>query len=327
MGPSVVERVKYELREFFLLEGTTQRLASRSPQDQESIRALHDAALRRLRAAQALRGPDLTPAAMSLYQQAGLLLAQASLVSSGGATDAALLGPDVAFNKLDEALAKEKSAPPAEFVDSKPFLLSSDLLQLDRLPTEEAEGVVAKLDASTRWLAGRVDPRSPRELRLTSMARIAAAVLVALMLLAFLGRKIFAPKNLALHRPATSSSVALSTSPEGAVDGSKNGRFGFHSGEEDSPWWTVDLGEPIELTEIRVYGRGDCCFDQSVPLALELSTDGTSYHEFNRRSEGLSESDPWVIKMGDVARFVRLRSTRRTYLVLSEVEVNGQRSK
>jgi len=44
----------------------------------------------------------------------------------------------------------------------------------------------------------------------------------------------------------------------GAVDGVKEGTYGFHTGHEPNPWWQVDLGpEPIGICKIVVYNRLD----------------------------------------------------------------------
>lgn len=43
----------------------------------------------------------------------------------------------------------------------------------------------------------------------------------------------------------------------GAVDGVKDGRYGFHCGYEPRPWWEVDLEEPVEVARIVVYNRLD----------------------------------------------------------------------
>jgi hypothetical protein len=52
------------------------------------------------------------------------------------------------------------------------------------------------------------------------------------------------------------------------------------------------------------------------------------YTKVAGRTEPFSQSDPWVANTGAaVARFVWLRSERRAYLVLSEVEVYGKKVK
>jgi hypothetical protein len=79
------------------------------------------------------------------------------------------------------------------------------------------------------------------------------------------------------------------------------------------------------LERVEAYGRADCCFDQSVPLAFEVSLDGKKYRRISERTELFTQSNPWVIPgQGEIARFVRFRTLRKTYLVLAEVEVYGR---
>ncbi|WRH65034.1 MAG: FkbM family methyltransferase [Planktothrix sp. GU0601_MAG3] len=68
--------------------------------------------------------------------------------------------------------------------------------------------------------------------------------------------------NLALNQPAKQSSFSSWSKPndsQGAVNGFKDGEYGFHTDEEENPWWQVDLQENYALTEIRVYNRIDWC--------------------------------------------------------------------
>jgi hypothetical protein len=124
----------------------------------------------------------------------------------------------------------------------------------------------------------------------------------------------------------TSTFAALGD-PSAVVDGVKDGRFGFHSVEQDPAWLAIDLGGPCAIRRVKVYGRGDCCHDQSIPLALEASDDGVAYTVIAERSKPFSEEEPWIVRLRDPvrARFLRLRTERRTYLVLSEVEAFGSR--
>jgi hypothetical protein len=42
----------------------------------------------------------------------------------------------------------------------------------------------------------------------------------------------------------------------GAVDGIRDGRYGFHVGHQANPWWQVELGtEPKRISRIVVYNR------------------------------------------------------------------------
>jgi hypothetical protein len=143
-------------------------------------------------------------------------------------------------------------------------------------------------------------------------------------LLVWLVLRVTAPKNLARDKPAVASSYMFNTVAAGAVDGSKNGTYGYHSLIEDSPWLTIDLGRPHLIDRIKVFGRGDGYYDQSIPLALEVSDDGTTFQQIALRSDPFSEYDPWVVKPGAiVTRHLRLKTMRRSYLVIGEVEVNG----
>jgi hypothetical protein len=93
---------------------------------------------------------------------------------------------------------------------------------------------------------------------------------------------------------------------------------------EDSPWLSIDLGRAFAITRVKVFGRGDGYYDQSIPLALEVSDDGTTYQQIALRNDPFSEYDPWVVRPSAlVTRYLRLRTMRHSYLVLGEVEVNG----
>jgi hypothetical protein len=134
-----------------------------------------------------------------------------------------------------------------------------------------------------------------------------------------------AAPNLALHAGVSASSRAHGTAPEGAVDGVRYGQLGFQSKPQNDPWLVIDLGQPVAVKRIVTYGRGDCCFEQSLPLTLEVSQDGTTYAALATRSRPFSQYEPWSVRRTNlVARFVRLRVQRRAPLVVSEVEVYGQ---
>lgn len=72
-------------------------------------------------------------------------------------------------------------------------------------------------------------------------------------------------------------------------------------------------------------GRADCCYDQSVPLALEASNDGAHFRRVAVRWQPFSQSEPWLIEPPSLAaRFVRFHTLRDSVLVLSEVQVFGR---
>jgi hypothetical protein len=134
------------------------------------------------------------------------------------------------------------------------------------------------------------------------------------------------PQNVALHKLAVSDGALFDTKPAGAVNGRIYEKFGFHSEARDSPWLIVDLGRVYAIDGVRVYGRHDCCFDESVPMAVELSSDAATFNELAMRTEPFDQIDPWYIRPEQPAkaRFVRVRSLKKTFLVLAELEVYGK---
>jgi len=320
---SVIERI----RELFLLEQAERQIAALTDAQRKAMRAYNAAASRRLHVASDVRGPSQTPVALELYRQGGLFFARAFLVSRQEGLDAEALTPEATIRQLDEALEADGSSAPPEFARVKPLFLSSDPLELDRLPAAQAEQTAQELEVTTRWLSRLYDTRSPREFKITRIARVAAGVAGAVALLVIFFVWVFSPKNLARGKPALSSSTMFSTTPAGAVDGSKSGQYGFHSALEDSPWLSVDLGARYAIKTAKVFGRGDSYHDQSIPLAFEASDDGTTYRIIANRQEPFSADDPWIVTpAGLVTRYIRLRTLRRSYLVLGEVEVYGQKS-
>jgi len=135
--------------------------------------------------------------------------------------------------------------------------------------------------------------------------------------------------NIALGRPAKQSSYysqpARLEESQGAVDGKKDGRFGFHTQFEPNPWWQVDLGSVIPLTEIRIFNRLDCCSDRARTIQVLLSNDENNWTRVfanNGSTFGGNDGKPLVVPLsGYSARFVRLQLTETYYLHLDEVEI------
>ncbi len=328
MSPAVLASAREDLREFFLLEIAARRSAQFTAPQRQAVQAYCEAAKRRLGAARNLREPNDTPGGLLLYREALSCLARAVLVSEDAHIDAARLAPEVAWEHLERVLQDHGRTPPADIDFAGRAFSSVDPLAFDRLTPEEAASTVEALDRTARWLSSLVEPRSPELLRRTRTVRLASGTAIAVGLLATLVLSLFAPKNIALDKPVVASPPGYYTTAAGAVDGEQNGRFGFHSQELDSPFLTIDLEKRYIVKTIKVFGRGDCCFDQSIPLVVELSDDGVSFRRLAERTIPFSESDPWVVKAGGAStRFVRVRSEKRGVLVLSEVEVYGKREK
>ena len=134
--------------------------------------------------------------------------------------------------------------------------------------------------------------------------------------------------NLAIGKTASQSSRSIwskADDPQGAIDGRKDGSFGFHTDEEKGAWWQVDLGETSALREVRIFNRIDAARARSRTLQVLLSNDAAQWtvvHDQAGRTFGGIDGRPLrVLLNGAVARFIRLQLAERAFLHLDEVEV------
>lgn len=124
-------------------------------------------------------------------------------------------------------------------------------------------------------------------------------------------------------RPATTQGDAA-----GAVDGVKNGKWGFHTLEDKRPWWHVDLGKAQPLDRVVVFNRCDRgSAGRNAHIELALSADGKQWqvayqHKGKPAFGGVGYGKPLVVKLdGKTARFVRLQHPTKAWFHLDEVEV------
>jgi hypothetical protein len=136
----------------------------------------------------------------------------------------------------------------------------------------------------------------------------------------------------ALAQPLTTQGDAA-----GAVDGVKNGKYAFHTGQQAHPWWQVDLGRVTPIARVVVFNRLDYApgLHNADNVRILTSDDGTNWtlrHDNQgRHFGGISGAKPLkvVFKEAEVkARFVRLQvpSAKPIFLHLDEVEIYGSGS-
>ncbi|MBE3070589.1 MAG: discoidin domain-containing protein, partial [Planctomycetes bacterium] len=129
--------------------------------------------------------------------------------------------------------------------------------------------------------------------------------------------------------PATTRSDAA-----GACDGVKDGKYGFHTGQEVNPWWQVDLGRSQPIARVVVFNRLDYApgLHNADRLVLLTSDDGRTwtrrYDNAGRFFGGVTGEKPLEVVFGAgevAARFVRLQvpSDGPLFFHLDEVEVYG----
>lgn len=128
------------------------------------------------------------------------------------------------------------------------------------------------------------------------------------------------PKNLAEGKPWRTSSAALTCVPAEHNCGGTKTDILFHTQEEESPWFELDLGAATSISAATVRNRTDCCQDRAIPLVLEVSDDTTTWREVARRDAPFVT---WSVEFTtQTARYVRARALRRTILHLDGVLVH-----
>jgi hypothetical protein len=322
----MIRRLRESAREFFFRKNAERQSSAIAPAQLSAMRIYHRAAAHRMQVARDLRGTGRSPVALDLHRNAALLFILSYFVSRGEKLDEKISLRE-AFGRLEAVLAGDGVSIPPLPARARPLLVSDDLLELDRTRPAEAIRRIEELDELVSYLATLTETRSTAQFRFERIVRVGAAAAALVAALVWIGIKILSPRNLALHKPVTASGESYGTTPAGAVDGDKSGTFDFHSTQSDSPWLAIDLQQPYAIDRVKVFGRGECCYDQSVPLALEVSDDGSAYRKVAGRADPFSERNPWVVNGVGTARYVRVRSERNTVLVLSEVEVNGRKPK
>lgn len=146
-------------------------------------------------------------------------------------------------------------------------------------------------------------------------------------------------ENYALDRPALQSSTCAwsrhddpTVDARGANNGIITGFYGFHTDEEDSPWWEVDLAAVRQISEVVIYNRIDRVgiAARAMALMISVSDDRRIWRQVYERAErtpfGGADGNPLRVKMEDVAgRHVRIglkvSPKGKSILHLDEVEV------
>lgn len=120
-------------------------------------------------------------------------------------------------------------------------------------------------------------------------------------------------------------SVSREEDAAGAVDGVKNGKWGFHTESEKDPWWQVDLQQPTAVDRVVLYNRCDFAERNSRILIL-ASDDGKTFKQVYRHDGtvfyGFTDKKPLEVKLqGLKTRYLRLGLAGTSYFHLDEVEV------
>ncbi len=100
-----------------------------------------------------------------------------------------------------------------------------------------------------------------------------------------------------------------------AVDGLKNGKAGFHTDQENPPWWQVDLGSVQPIAKVRNYNRLDSadvilyCARLVISTSDDAKTWSERYRHDGRPVGGALKNDPLevVLPAAITARYLRIQ--------------------
>ena len=142
--------------------------------------------------------------------------------------------------------------------------------------------------------------------------------------------------DLAFEKPAlTSSTCRWSRSPDRAVDAcGANGAliaatYGFHTDEEDQPWWSVDLLQLCRVEAVAIVNR-PTERERFSFFVIETSADASSWAIADEKDSGAAVTSdlfaPWRVKFGSpiLCHYVRIRLLTRGPLHLRRIQVFGQ---
>ena len=145
--------------------------------------------------------------------------------------------------------------------------------------------------------------------------------------------------NLALSGTAVQSSLDWGGTPGRAIDGNTNGNYWNHSVThtrkgKSEPWWTLDLGQLANITEIKIYNRTDCCAERLRNYHVFVSDQpftGTTINESQNQDQVLdlynsgTAQRPTTLAVNRMGQYIRVQLKSNVKpLSLAEVEVIGQ---
>jgi hypothetical protein len=149
---------------------------------------------------------------------------------------------------------------------------------------------------------------------------VGGLMLVFLITIGSIGKSLWDGPDLARGRPFRASSYYPGFSPTTTVAAENPFRVLFHTREENSPWFEIDLQMERKIRSVWVSNRPDEYGDRALPLILEISSDRKSWMEIAKRDQSFFVWKPRFATKR--ARYVRLRTPRKTSLHLVKVEVH-----
>jgi F5/8 type C domain/Polysaccharide biosynthesis enzyme WcbI len=139
--------------------------------------------------------------------------------------------------------------------------------------------------------------------------------------------------NIATWATASQSSKSVwskKNEPQGAIDGTNNDPYSFHTGFEYSPWILIDLKDIRAIDSIIISNRADYLRDRALPLHVLVSIDCINWKEIavcnyefgSSRTQGrpliMNFEKPITVK------YIKILSKKYTWLHLDQIEIYCQ---
>lgn len=131
----------------------------------------------------------------------------------------------------------------------------------------------------------------------------------------------------AAAQEGVTAKVTTQNDAAGGCDGVKTGEWGFHTGEDNGPWWQVDLGNVHPLGRVVIWNRVSAAA-RAARISVLLSDEGERFRVVYRHDGtvfgGVADNKPLAVDLkGESGRFVRVSVPGKNRLHLDEIEVFG----
>lgn len=200
-------------------------------------------------------------------------------------------------------------------VEPAPLVASAPL----EVPAEPAPGPALPLSAELIAQAERLDDE--RSFRRGLEVMVPGLALLFLGLLTFgIFQRLGRPEDLAEGKPWVASSSWGACDPRIGRCGPLVSRIIFHTLEDESPWYRIDLGQPTRFSGMTIANRTDDAPERAVPLLIEVGDDTVTWKEVARRESMFTIWRPTFDPV--TARYVRVRAPRKTWLHLEAAKVH-----
>ena len=134
------------------------------------------------------------------------------------------------------------------------------------------------------------------------------------------------PVLISANKPTSQSSTDYGGVAQYALDGNTDSNFFSSScsctGNENNPWWMVDLQQSYSIESVKVWNRGDCCPERLVPLQVSILNPKTQEWKVCGVIENVDSVLQMSCKRG-IGSAVKLTLLKQEYLTICEVEVWG----